>query len=198
MKKILLSIALLLGVAFGAEAQTKAGNFIAGGSLGFTSSTVTIKSGDKSVKLPATNTLTLTPSFSYFLIDNLAVGADLALIYSSEKTENVSGSTTAVTLMPHVAYYFDLNETIKPYAKVRLGVANETVKGNDQSVSKTGFAWGAGVGVATFLTSNVALNTEFGYNSSIFKSSNEILGKKVETTTIPGSFALSVGLSVFF
>ena len=171
MKKVLLIAALAVSsVSF---AQTSKSTWMLGGGAGFSSS----KTGD----LDPTTNLNFSPSIGYFVIDNLAIGAQI--VVNSEKTGDVSTSTTAFG--PSVRYYFtSLGNNAKLFGG--LNIAFGSSKQDDVSVSATAF--GVEAGAAFFLNQSIALEAGLGYNSLKVKDYDD------PTNTI----GLRVGFQIHF
>lgn len=143
MKKVLF-IAALVAASFAGQAQTSKGTYLLGGGAGFNST-------------KGATTWNVSPNAGYFVIDNLAVGANLDV-----KDQNTAAGTT-FGVGPFVRYYFvSLGK-----AKV-FGNANYAYDGVNKSNSV-----GAAAGLAYFLNQSIALETALGYtNNTTAKTSN--------------------------
>jgi opacity protein-like surface antigen len=182
MKKGLL-VAAVLFAALGSKAQINKGQFLAGGTAGFSSS----KYGENK-----TTNINVTPGVGYFVIDKLAVGAEATYGYAKETSETtVGGATvkveskvTSLAFAPFVRYYFlPAAQKVNVFAHGSYGFGSTKVDdGDSQSFS----AYHIGAGPAFFLTPSVALEATVYYNSSKVKDAPE------RTNT----FGLSVGFQV--
>ncbi|BAV10383.1 Outer membrane protein beta-barrel domain-containing protein [Filimonas lacunae] len=178
MKKVLLFASILFaGVA--ANAQINKGQWLAGGTLGFSSS----KAGDNK-----TTNINLNPNAGYFVINNLAVGLEADYGYSKYKTKvagaDFSTKTTSIGAAPFVRYYV-LPTAQKTNVFVHGAYAFGSTKSDDaSSVSFNAFKFAAGP--AFFLTPSVALEASVYYQSQKAKYDAE------RTNT----FGLAVGFQV--
>lgn len=138
MKKVLLVMLVLASFSNFASAQTKKGTWLLGGSASYASQ------GDF-------NNWAISPSIGGFIKDNLAIGADVSLAGMSD----VEGTST--TLAAYVKPYFGSSETNKWFAKGGIG----SYKSSYMEDGK--FAYGFGLGNASFLTKNIALEISANY-----------------------------------
>ena len=136
-KKLLLPLALVVGLGLVANAQTEKSTLLLGGGVGFSS----VSGGGGSI-------FSLSPSIGYFFTENYAAGAQLELISG--------GGTTIWSLAPFVRGYFTDNDKAKPFAQVGVGFGGVS-GGGGTSTSFVGKA-----GYAIFLNKSVAL--ELGAN----------------------------------
>ena len=160
MKKLVLALALISGLAFTANAQDfgfKKGNVLLEGNIGFSST------NNKNAEEKETS-FNFSPKAGYFVTDKIAVGVQLA--FGSEKQEDYAAGATAFdkdnTFGAGVfgRYYFlELGKRFKTYTEAGLGFASvksETNLGKSPSVNE--FAFNAGVGANYFLTEKLAIN----------------------------------------
>ncbi|RYY68120.1 MAG: hypothetical protein EOO13_13155 [Chitinophagaceae bacterium] len=134
-------------------AQTQKGNWLVGGNAGFTSQ----KQDDFK-----TTTITFNPNAGYFVMDDLAIGANVQL--SSIKDDDDDAVTT-VALGPFVRYYFvDIGPKAKLFANGSFGFGS--IKYNE---SQSFTQWDISAGPAFFLNPHTALEVVVGYGSQKFK-----------------------------
>lgn len=170
-----------------------------GGSLTLTNTSTSISSGETSVKQGSITNFILNPSVSYFVIDNLAVGADLSLVF----TKSGENKTTTYGLAPSITYYFMEYSQLRPYLGLSVGVMGNSTGSGDRSVTTTSFAVGAKGGVAYFLNQNVALDMGLDYiymtRNEPRNSIKEIGVSKPNTyRNNVGTLGVNVGLLFFF
>lgn len=171
MKKSLLLVLVLASAFHTADAQFNRGRLLAGGSLGFSSQ----KTNDIS-----TNSFSFQPNVGFFVVDNLAIGADLSIsIFSFE-----NGKTQSFSFDPFVRYYLKpgiFGEGSIGFGKVKI--ENDQIGSSDNSL----FNWSVGVGYAWFLNDHVALEPVIRYQNSKFDDSD----------FSTSGLALQIGLQVY-
>ncbi len=178
MKKTVFSLLFLLSCVTG-FAQTESGSWLLGG----TASLGSLSSGGSSIS--QTN-LSLLPTVGYFVIDNLAIGASLPITYSSFG----SSSSTSVGIGPLGRYFF-LPGKVKPFLQAQGGYVSTSISNTGQSYSISGTTFGAGGGLAIFLTKSAALDLSLNYSSTSLTAS----GSSVSSTA--SNFGLQVGFLVY-
>lgn len=159
MKKIF-TLAVVTIISASAFSQTQKGNWLVGGSAGFSSQS---QSGSSTT----TTELSITPTAGYFISNNLAVGASLN--FGSQK----SGSTTVSTfgIGPMVRYYFaELGKNAKIYGQGEFAYASVSSGGT----TNTGTGWALQAGPAFFLNKNVAIETTLRYGSVKPQNANNV------------------------
>ncbi len=167
MKKI-----ILLAIAFTfvniLVAQTNKGDWMVGG--GFNLNT----SGNNTV-------IALTPNAGTFVIDNLALGANVTLAYS--KSGNIK--TTAFGIGPWARYYFT-QANVRPLLQGSFNFLSSTTKENSAKSTNNGTNYFLGGGAAIFLSNHVSLDLLMGYDHTKY---NSLEGS--------GGFAMNVGFQVY-
>ena len=129
MKKLFLSLITLTLISIGANAQTEKGTALLGGSIGLqTSSGYTV--------------FTLNPNLGIFVVNNVAVGAEVDVT-------TTSGFTTWA-IGPYLKPYFGKTTNGKFFAKGSFLVGGAT--GEDTQVGV-----GIGAGYAIFLNRSIAI-----------------------------------------
>jgi len=149
MKKVLFALGLLVS-SHGLFAQIHKGNWLAGGSIGFSSD----KQGDYKV-----TSFNFSPDAGYFFIDQLAAG--LRLGYTSEKVKGQGDASTVFTFAPFVRYYFlPAGQKVNVFADGEYGFGKG---GQKDKVNLNEYAISAGP--AIFLSPNTALEFKLYYQS---------------------------------
>ena len=157
MKKIIF-FAITMFASLGVFAQFNQGRMLVGGSAEFRTISDKNKSGGTTTTNGTRTSLSVSPSFGYFVIDQLAVGAslDMGLSKWNAKTANdVDNNTTSIQFQPFVRYY--LPAGIFFQGKFGLGTAKTTYDENydDSKYNTSSLALSAGY--AIFLSDNVAI-----------------------------------------
>ncbi len=163
MKKQFLAIALLISIV--GNAQTEKDNWLVGGNVGFRTN-------------KNSNFFNLSPNAGLFVKNNLAIGAGLNI--SAGKTGTVKYSS--VGLGPFARWYLGKSETVKPFAKLGFDVLSTKNAG----VKSSGTGVNFGMGLASFLNSNVAFEAIALYESTKYKNASSFNG-----------FSLNLGFQVY-
>jgi len=214
MKKIILSLAIL---AFGytnaqevkevsaSEYGFSKGNIFIEGQLSFSSSKETVSAAGTDISELKISGVTFTPKAGFFVTDDLAVGAQLA-IGSGKREEtdlvtipNVTDErkTSAFGAGIFARYYFlKLGERFKTYAELGAGFGTGKVKETDpvtENVRETQkintFGVGLDLGINYFVTKKIAIS--FGladvlsFNST--KTEDTIGGGETKTSGFNGN-----------
>ncbi len=185
MKKLLLTVTAVAGLAFVSNAQEfgfDKGNFIVEGNL--QGSTVNNKNDDSKV-----SAFQFNPKAGYFVTDKIAVGVELGFGQNKETTNPVAGKTVETDKIFAAGvfgryYFLELGSRFKTYTEVGVGYASITGDekvGSDPAVKDpavNGFGVNAGVGVNYFLTDKIAVNFAFGDVLSYASAKEDVDGAK--------------------
>lgn len=204
MKKVLLAIVWLAALT-AARAQTEKGRWLVGAQVGNFS-----YSDQNSQRSFSGN---LTPFAGYFVANGLAIGTGVPLGLTIQQYPVIDRTTVMVVdnkyvstsygLAPFVRYYFG-SAKLKPYIGVSYSYSrthsNQTTPST--TVLKTkGYASAIApsIGVAYFITRNVALNAGLDYNSQKQETQYTDPASRVGTYTSGfKSFSLGIGFQLFF
>lgn len=140
MKKLILSIALLSGIAFTTQAQTEKGKFLVGGNASFE----TKKSDASGAK--AANSFSLIPNVGYFIKDNLAVGTGVGFATSKNDVQK----NQAFVIKPYGRHYTSVAQNFKFFGQLSVPMAFGTEKEvvNSKVGKKTGKTTSIGVALS--------------------------------------------------
>ncbi|TAK34344.1 MAG: hypothetical protein EPO28_16225 [Saprospiraceae bacterium] len=154
MKKLHLAIAgfalLFATTVFG---QTGKGSVLLGGTAGFT------KQFESAGDLFS---ITLSPTFGYFVADKIVLGGQLGFGYSKSGDFSVS----SFSLTPFARYYFGPEGTLKFFIQGEGGFLTSKFKGGFSDESLSGAIFGGGPGIAIFLNDHVAIEGILKYSKS--------------------------------
>ena len=166
-----LVFAALLATAFQLSAQTEKGSLLIGGTAGFSTS-----------KIDETNltAIYLNPLAGYFVIDQLAVGANVTVL--ATKFDDLNSTQFGVG--PFARYYFNGSGAGRFFGQAGFNWSSSKT-GDLEAVSTTGFD--AGVGLDYFLNDHVAIETFIGYDFSKDEGASEGVG----------TFGLQIGIAAF-
>ncbi len=153
MKKVIILLAAALMAGSAAFAQSK-GDMYVGGGLTLGAGSTNYSEGAYSVKGTNPTTFTIAPSFGYFVLDNLRVGAGLSLGITGQSTgegdSKVRNNRTTFLVGPQVAYYLRLSDKLyyTPELGIYGGAVTETYKAGSVKVSQSGGAFKLGLSLA--------------------------------------------------
>ncbi len=191
MKKFTI-LAITLFAAVGAFAQFNQGRMLVGGSAEFSTNTNKNKNGSTTVTQGTQTRFTVSPDFGYFIIDNLAIGAELGLTLSKWNSKNNNSADytgTAVTFSPFVRYYLPMGIFFQ--GKFGLGTSKTSYDDSfpDYKYNTSNFALSAGYVI--FLTDNVALEPEVGYRTTKLKADDS------NTKDINSGIFMRIGFQIY-
>lgn len=218
MNKLLFSAAFAVSALI--TAQTEKGHWMIGGSttLGFNHNTVKYKDSGYRTSGPKVSAISLTPNVSFFIKDNLSIGAELGLTntVTKELVNDAEHKTKQNTFsfVPQVTYYFPISGSLRPYLGAGVGFATSKIKNSasgttmdeifDSEIKISGLNWKVKAGVSYFIKSNIGLNFGLVYNQitgkndtpyfSLDNNNNIIPGNKKVNTRI-NDFGVNVGVS---
>jgi len=137
----------------------------------------------------------LLPRGGYFVMDNLAVGADLLISFASQTSSDSDYKETESTLAigPFARYYFPL-EKFYPFVEGNIGIGRWKEKwsnGTDGEEKESLLIYGFGLGAAKSLGENVMIDALLGYGSRSWKDEDDV-------KYIFGTFGLRIGLTLMF
>lgn len=179
------------------------GNFMVGATVGFSTASSKVTSGDTDDEGLSPKQFNIAPSIGYFVIDNLAlgIGADYTLntvvLPNKDKKED-----SDLLFGPFMRYYLPTNENVAFFAVANFGFGNskdeQTVGENTESISTNIFAIGAGPGITVYSKGGFGIEAIFKYNYARSKFDTDTGGVTTSTTTITNQFSLSMGLQYYF
>lgn len=178
MKKLVLALvaSFILGsfAVQSVNAQTRRGHyFLTGASQLSFQSTFTNGSGEEFL-------FAFSPSFGGFIADNLALGLNGKILYSS------SASSVSYSAMPTLTYFFNQGKGFIPYLNFQVGYVGVSVRGS----SLHGLGMGVGAGGVLMLNKNVGLDLGLQYLHSRYPTRYRNITSN--------SIATTIGLTTFF
>ena len=115
-----------------------------------------------------TKDILITPSFTYFVSDNISLGANLQFEYRETSTRNAASNQVLsrsinkfLVIGPTGRYYFH-TRNFTPFIETSLGYTT-FLTSNDHGIAIT-----LGIGINYFITSNIALEPHVIYTMSKF------------------------------
>src|SRR5690554_4813314 len=186
MKKLILSIALLSGIAFTTQAQTEKGKFIIGGNVSYNS----VKTDADGAK--ASHDFSIVPNVGYFVNDNIAIGTGIGFETSKASSASQFGKTDAFVIAPFGRHYVPVAEKFQFFSQLSVPMAFGTTKAIDGDLEvgdKTGSSTSIGValspGFAYYPSKKIGI--EFALNGASYNhytledsDGNKIKGQRSE------------------
>lgn len=183
MRKELITIAILLGLALPGFSQFANGKFMAGGT--FRASLNSYKNNDGSSSSNS-NSVILNPQIGYFFIKNFAAGAGLNLSATRATfSDNTTATFKSVSFAPFARYY-----VANFYGQASFEFGSEKIKSDGVSAQNTkvdNTGWSLAAGYAYLLNDHVAIEPQLGYKAAYLGS--------VDRTN--GSLFFNIGLQVY-
>lgn len=207
MKKIFFLLIILVSICFSSSyAQTSKGNVMLGlspvisltgygsdmASLGFSS--IKYKSDEGDSDGDKMTNFGLIPEVGYFVIDDLAVGLDINVSYTSSKSEEGDKSSTSyMAAGPFVRYYFPMTK-VSPFIELNSSFGKHVDKYEDEDFKTNITSLGGVVGLAFPLGEKVTFDFAAGYNSLMLKEPED---NEANAKTIIGTIGFRFGVVVF-
>ncbi len=183
MKKELMTIAILLGLALPGFSQFTKGKFLAGGTV--TASVNNYKTNDGATTSKS-RSASLNPQISYFFMNNFAAGAGLILSASKSTFDfNLTATYNSISFAPFARYYLS-----KFYGQASFQFGSDKFKSEGVSSSNSKVnskGWSLAAGYAYLLNDHVAIEPQLGYKATYFGSDDRT----------NGSLFLNIGLQVY-
>jgi outer membrane protein len=186
MKRVLIFFTFICSVASLSFAQTGQGRFMLSGSSDmsvFFGNTKERYDGKKRDSY-SNSQFNISPRASYFVVDNLAVGALFGVSYS----DNDDNESTSFIIGPVARYYFQ-GEKVRPFAEALVGIG--TNKWGSSKYSQFDFQLNGGI--AYFFNDHVALDASVGYHHTGLTNRDDT-NLKIKSN----NFGLQIGFSILF
>ena len=190
----------IVSIAGNINTNTKQGNIVVSGSTGIIAGFYNYKDvydGETYDKY-SMNTISLSPSFGYFIMDDLAVGLASTISLNTYKDEDGDKSNqTTYMVIPTAIYYFNVEGNVKPLVQAGVGFGGGSYKyipksGNDSKSSSFGPVFNFGTGAAYFVNDNISINFGLSYTIANFTDSDDNKYK-----TKQGNFGVNIGIAVY-
>jgi hypothetical protein len=135
--------------------QTKSGNMMIGG--GISNSSFSEGDGNNDFR---TGSFSFSPSFGYFLSNNLAVGAQFSLSSGYSEVNDIRNNNSSVTFGPFIRYYiFTSNEQFAFFGDASILIGGGKQENGQNDPNKTGvFRFAVSPGFTYFFTPHWALD----------------------------------------
>ena len=194
-KSFSLVLAFVIVTGF-AKAQTASGNMMAGGAVQFTSYA---REGGSANDYSA---FSFSPSFGYFVSDNLAVGTSLSLGTSRQGTGSAKTTSTSFGLGPFVRYYkFTSSENFAIFGQAGLSFSSGKTDPPVGAITKSSsIAFSVFPGAAYFFNSHWAMELAItGFVVSSTDPDTDNNDDKITTVNFSlHSFSPSLGVRYHF
>lgn len=199
---------LLMSSVFITNAQvTDRGNFIIGGTLGFSSATSDVEqsiNGQSTTLDGATGTqLNISPSIGYFLVDNFALGVGMDYTFNKvEEPDGTEENDNDLLFGPFIRYYFPVGNNMSFFLESTAGFGSSSntsdFGGQTQDISTNVFAFGIGPGFTIFSSNAIGIEALVKYNYASSDADFDVSGETANVITTTNQFDFSVGLQFYF
>ncbi len=210
--KLILALCLIGNLLY---AQTESGNFLIGSSLGFStsSSTVKVTSGESTTTGQGTEAqqFNIAPKVGYFIQENLAVGIGIDYTLNRVKEpENVLDENTDFNISydsdllfgPFGRAYLPIGDDKAFFLETSIGFGSSRneidIEGDNQVTTNNVLALGFGPGFTIFSGDNFGIEALVKYNWARSNSSINFQGINNETTNKTNALDFSVGFQYYF
>jgi len=213
----ILTVALLFFSAAGLTGQSvsQAGNFMMGGTLGFSTanSTVEIENTGQSVSNEGTRAtqFNISPRIGYFVADNFAIGIGLdytlneirePVDLSDPNTEYETEFDSDLLFGPFARYYIPIGTDKAFFLQANFGFGSSEdqiqVGEDPQTVSNDVLAASVGPGFTIYSTDAIGIEAIVKYNWARSNATYNFQGESNETTTFTNQLDFSIGFQVYF
>lgn len=191
------------------HAQTEKGSFLLGGSLGFSSGKTKYNYSSSSFNSESKSTsFSISPSISYFVIDQLAVGIITPFSYTKVKSDDLHSTSTSYSIGPIVRYYFPLGDQWAVFPEVAYSYGwtwtnspyfvPTTGEIEHLQVNGTTSNFQGGVGLVYFLNQSIGIEGKVYYLS---RNDSDERGERtgtILTSTDQSYIHFNVGLQIYF
>ncbi len=207
MKKIILTIALAVGMVVSASAQ-KAGEQAFGFNFGYETTKSAIKttvgSGSHTEKSPSENTFSAGLEYNRFVKDNIRVG--VGINYASVGQSESDDKTNTLIIAPSVAYYLPIAKNLyyTPGLTIGYASASDIEKRGSREYEDDFNGYVAGLSLLSFeyrYSENLAVNLNIGsfqYGSLSYDDDDDDGNISFSTQTLDILSNASVGFSLYF
>jgi hypothetical protein len=162
--------------------------------LGFTTEKIKYSDGDVN-QTYKTIGFNLLPKAGIFIMDNLAIGADLLVNYHHQKStdSDYKDTESMIAVGPFARYYFPLGK-FYPFAEANVDFGFWKEKWSDGSNGEDKeslLLYGLGIGAAKSFGNNVMIDALVGYSAQTWKDQDN-------DKYIYGTIGLRVGITLLF
>jgi hypothetical protein len=201
MKKLLLSMVAIAGLALTTQAQTEKGNVMLGGNVGFNTS-----KAEGAAKSDVN--FSIVPTVGYFVSDNIAIGTGVG--YTYDKSVSNNNLNQAFEVSPFGRYYVGLSDQFKFFGQLAVPMAfgnNKLVSdegdvADDKYASTTNIGVNLAPGLAFYPTKKIGIELSvngLGYNH--YEVKDELTGNKAKGNSFgfnADTFAPKLGVMFHF
>jgi len=192
MKKVLLSLIAVAGLAFTTQAQTEKGNFMVGGNVELNTS-----KNDGASKTDLN--FSVVPSVGYFITNDLAIGTGVGYEFAKSYSTLASAKSSAFVIAPFARAYKGINEQFKFFGQLSVPMSfgnNKVGDANGDNFVKVGNNNNVGValspGFAFFPSKKFGI--EFSVNGISY---NDYRVEDADGNKIGGNKNFNIGANFF-
>ena len=167
MNKVILTITILFLINVSAKEIKKGTVEIAGGiAMGGSIHEVKYDFTGNKIK---TNSFTMSPSFLYYVLPNIAIGTGFSFNYSKTEEENYENKNLGFGISPKIRYNYSINKNLNfnmDATFLILRANNKLIKPlKETSLWKSQTGWGLSAGFDYFIKEDIALSSHLNYTN---------------------------------
>lgn len=199
---------VVLSLSFSSTAQvTDQGNFLIGGTLGFSTSDSDINQtiGGTPQTTNGTNAtqVNVAPAIGYFIANNVALGVGMDYTLNTVKESNDDRDYDSDLLFgPFARFYLPVGNDMSFFLETTFGFGNSVdqieIDGQTQNTSTNVFAAGVGPGFTIFSSNAIGIEAAVKYNYARSESNTQANELSIETITTTNQVDFSIGLQFYF
>ncbi len=186
------------GQSYGSSGPTSAGFLLGSTSQKSSVGGTSVTTKDK------TTAFNFSPTYGYFVMDGLAVGAAINFSHYGTKDDDKDESTyNSTAIGPFVRYYVTKSKKTQPFVELQGGIVRSNSKFNyndpsedDFEFSENGNYFAGKLGAAIFLGPKTSLDVFAGYSITTITDENDLFGTTVKTTDTSKGFGLGIGFTI--
>ncbi|MEM9990709.1 MAG: outer membrane beta-barrel protein [Bacteroidota bacterium] len=214
-KSTLLAFVLALLCANVSAQITDRGNFLIGGTLGFStaSSSFEVTEEGQTEEGDSGNSVqfNFAPAIGYFFTDNLAIGIGLDYTLNTtttpESLSDAGGDSDKIVdsdllFGPYARYYFPVGEDKAFFVEGSFGIGNSVndieIDDQNQTTATSVTALGIGPGFTIFSNDAIGIEALAKYNWARSNTDIDVNGISTESTSFTNALDFSVGLQFYF
>lgn len=211
MKKLTLALlicTLFISISYGQTGILNKGNFLIGGTLGFSTSSSSLDITADGVSTDAegarSTLFNISPSIGYFFVDRFALG--IGLDYTLQKVEEPRDGDIDITetlnsdllFGPFARYYLPVSEDKSFFLEATFGFGTTASEFDGESTITNVSLIGIGPGFTIFSNDAIGIEALVKYNFARSKTDVDVNNINTEIISRTNQVDFSVGFQVYF
>lgn len=183
---------------------TNKGNFIIGGTMGFSAANSDVEqtlNGETISERAEASQINVAPSLGYFFADNFALGFGMDYTLNTVRQPDGRSIDSDLLFGPFGRYYFPAGTDKAFFIETNFGFGSSIdeaeLNGTSQAVNTNVFAVGVGPGFTIYSSDAIGIEALVKYNHARSNSSTTVENASVNTITLTNQVDFSVGLQVY-